>query len=260
MRKFINSFTWAFLIVFSVPSVLIVASWNSLPGEVLYTVKLGLEQSLLFVVSPSVQAKESLQVRYTERRLTDAKRMLSEKHSVEGLPYLTYQINATHDTLVNAPKGETQKELARKYIVTLENASSELEQQKQVLTTSTAPTSISTTTLAPPASQAGPLPTPLPTAVGGTTIFPRPRSTSISLKSTPSISPPAPTVAASVTVTNQVPPTTAATALQITQTQQTIRETIDDLKKITEEENGKNGNKENSDEKKKNNDQKKGND
>ncbi len=220
MRQFLNSFTWAFLLVFSVPSVLIVASWNSLPNESLYTVKLGLEQSLLFIASPSVQAKESLQVRYTERRLSDAKRMLSEKHSVDGLPYLTYQINATRDTLVNAPKGETQKQLAQKYIATLENASSELEEQKQSMTIATQTTTEPGQTVAPPTSA------------------PKAAATPTLRQSSGQAPTPAPTVAASVTVTSQVPPGAAATALQITKTQETIKKTIDDLKKITGEENG----------------------
>lgn len=228
MRKFLNSFTWAFLIVFSIPSVLIVASWNSLPGEALYTVKLGLEQSLLFVASPSVQAKESLQIHYTERRLSDAKRMLSEKHSVEGLPYLSYQVTSTKQTILQAPPGQSQKEAAQKYIATLSQASAELEQQKLTMTTSvTPPPSFTAVTPARIATQS---------VAGGPTLTPTPTS-------------PPPTVTAQVTTTTNPPPTTITTALQISQTQETIKQTIDELKKVSEEENNNKSEKQDNSEK-----------
>lgn len=42
-----------------------------------------------------------------------------------------------------------------------------------------------------------------------------------------------------ITTNSSVPPASTAAALQITKTQQTIQQAIKDLKKITEEENGK---------------------
>lgn len=135
MKKILDSFTWIFLLIFFLPTTLIVASWNSLPGDSLYPVKLGLESTLFFFVKPSYAAQSKLSVKYTERRFSEAKRLLSDKASVEGLPYLERQVTATKSVIDRAPNQSAKKELAKEYLVTLQQVSNDLEEEKQAATT-----------------------------------------------------------------------------------------------------------------------------
>ena len=130
MRKVLDISLWSFLFVFFVPTLLIIVSWGSLPGEALFPVKLSMEQVLAVIISPSYEAKSKLQVRYTERRFVEAKRLLADRHSVQGLPYLVSQVAATKAVIYRAPNKQLQRELAADYIITLSEVLSELEEEK----------------------------------------------------------------------------------------------------------------------------------
>src|SRR5258706_15313391 len=99
MNKTVNTILWVILFIFLLPSSLAIASWNSLPGSDLYAVKLAMEQALVFV-TPSVQAKGDLQIAYTERRFSDAKRLLADQASVQGLSYLDTQVVTTKNAIL----------------------------------------------------------------------------------------------------------------------------------------------------------------
>jgi hypothetical protein len=131
MKKIFDTFSWAFLILFALPTFLIMGSWKSLPGDPMYPVKLGLEQTLLFFVKPSYATEATLNVKYTERRLADAKILLANDGSGRGLSYLSSQIVATKAVIDRAPSAEAKKQLATQYVATLRVASQELSQQKQ---------------------------------------------------------------------------------------------------------------------------------
>lgn len=225
MRKIFDSFSWLFLLAFFVPSTFIVASWNSLPDDSLYSVKLAMEKSLLVLVSPSYLAKGTLEMKYTERRFNETKRLLASKQSVEGLPYLNAQVASTKAVIEQAPDTKVQAQLAKNYIITLTSVSSQLEEQKRSLATSPVPSSASVTPTGK-ASVANLLPTtpktPPPAAAAG----------SKPLAPTP----PLPTAAA----TNAPPasatgPATPVAVTEITQTQEAIAVAISDLRQVAKE-------------------------
>lgn len=131
MRRILDVFSWWFLGVFAFPTFLIMGSWNSLPGDVMYPVKIGLEKILLFVAKPSYVAEASLNVKYTERRLSETKVLLSNDKSGKGLAYLSQQIVATRELIARAPNPEVKRQLTQQYIQTLKQASSDLSEQRQ---------------------------------------------------------------------------------------------------------------------------------
>lgn len=195
MKKIFDSLTWLFLVVFFLPTTLIVASWNSLPGDSLYSVKLGLESTLLFFARPSYAASSKLSVKYTERRFSEARRLLSDKASVEGLPYLERQVAATKLVIDRAPNQTAKKELARTYLVTLRDVTAQLEKEKQTIIS------------APPEIDQHPEPTP--ETQDQTNDYSDPWENS--------------------TETND------SVVADITQTQENIEETIEDLEDISEQ-------------------------
>lgn len=124
---------WGIILLFATPTVLIMASWNSLPGARMYEVKRMFEQALLFVAKPSYAAEASLNVQFTQRRFNEAKVLLANDQSTEGLTYLSQQIRATKAVIERAPSKTKQKEIAQQYIATLRTVSQELEAQQQSL-------------------------------------------------------------------------------------------------------------------------------
>lgn len=131
MNKVTNTILWVILFFLLVPSSLAVASWNSLPGSHLFTVKLVMEQALVAVV-PSAQAKGDLQIAYTERRFSEARRMLADQSSVQGLSYLNSQVGVTRDEITNTADPVVRKQLAQRYLASLQSVSTQLEEQKQL--------------------------------------------------------------------------------------------------------------------------------
>ncbi len=128
----LDNLIWGILLLLLVPSGLAIASWNSLPGSMLFRVKLGSEQALLFLL-PSHEAKSTLHVKLSERRFSEAKTLLSQRSSAQGLSYLRSEITATKEAIKKAPTPEKRQELARVYIETLRTFNAELEQQQQLM-------------------------------------------------------------------------------------------------------------------------------
>lgn len=166
MKKIIDYASWGFILLFALPTVLIMASWNSLPGEPMFGVKRAFEQVLLLMVKPSYAAEAKLNVQYTQRRSKEAQVLLASDQSTDGLRYLSQQIQATQAVIERAPNKTTQRDLARQYITTLRTVSSELETQQQGVSgnqpTST-PTQARVPTATPtyrPSTPGQPTPTP----------------------------------------------------------------------------------------------------
>lgn len=163
MNKTVNTIVWVILFLLIIPSSLVVASWNSLPGSHLYQFKLFAEQALV-TITPSDQAKGTLQIAYTQRRFDDAKRLLADNTSGSGLSYLDTQINTTRKAIVETPDPVVRKQLAQQYIAALRDVNTQLEAQKQVVQSSN--TQPSVTHIPTPTrsvyTQATPIPTPQP--------------------------------------------------------------------------------------------------
>lgn len=223
MKIILDKILWSALLLLFGPTVMIVASWNALPGDNLYGVKLVLERTALAVASPSYATSGTLRIKYTERRFAEAKQLLASKQSIQGLPYLEQQIAETRKAIESAPTKEAQVALAKQYITTLSTVSTELETQKQTITTTSQPIAYAppqpTNTSTPPTKQdLAPPDTPTPTRT--TSPSPLPRNT------------PTPIQIAQVTTTTPIPTQHAVVALQIDQARQNVQQTIADLQTL----------------------------
>lgn len=213
MNKTVNTVLWVILFLFLLPSSLAVASWNSLPGSRLFTTKLFMEQALVVLI-PSASAKGNLQIAYTERRFTEANRMLADQSSVEGLAYLDTQVNTTKNAILTTTDPAVKKQLAQKYIATLETVNAQLEAQKQTIAYSTpqgTPTPIRT------------IPTKTPTIAptASATRTPTPTSTPMPAQENP-------------------PPATIVSSIE--NTQENIGSTIQEIEKLSGPKHKENGN------------------
>lgn len=227
MRLVLDKILWGTLLILFGPTVMIVASWNALPGDNLYGVKLSLEKAALALASPSYATSGNLQIKYTERRFAEARQLMASKQSIQGLPYLDQQIAQTKKAIENAPNKEAQVTLAKQYIATLSTVSTDLETQKQSITM-TSPQSPQI----PQSPQSSPTNPSTPTPTSDVKEVPTPEVK----KPTPSpTNTPTPVQMAQVTATAPIPTQHAVVALQIDQTQRNVTQTIADLQALVGE-------------------------
>lgn len=145
-RTFADSFVWGFLIVFFAPTTLIVASWKAVPGDAFFPVKIGVEKTALFIISPSSLASGSLQIRYTERRLAEAQTLMAIRQSVTGLTYFEKQMKETTDVIIHTKDPKIRGQLTREYKETLANMSVTLAKERaQIVARASNPTTTQNT-------------------------------------------------------------------------------------------------------------------
>ncbi len=192
------------------------ASWNALPGDQLYGTKLAFESTLLALTKPSLAASGTLSIKYTERRFSETKQLLADRHSVEGLAYLNRQVEETKTIIADAPRSTTQQELARTYLVTLQNVSVQLEQQKQIAIAQSNQTS-TISTLSVPHTPSG-----VPT-----------QNRAQTLQASPTQPPPGVVQTQELSQRDVQTGSSETEVVKIAQTQETISQTIQELETIT---------------------------
>lgn len=83
MFKIFNSALSAVALLLSTPSILILISWNTLPGDALYPFKRGLE-TVVLAATGGTPVERRLKVEFVARRFIESDRLLTEKRSIEG--------------------------------------------------------------------------------------------------------------------------------------------------------------------------------
>lgn len=136
MNKILNYVTWALLTFFLVPSGLIMASWNAVPGDALYPIKTGLEKTLV-KITPSLALQSSLEMSYTERRLGETEALLADafraQETIQSLNNLDAQVAQAQYAIESVSDPSQKAALAEKYIDTLARIASKLDQSQQNL-------------------------------------------------------------------------------------------------------------------------------
>lgn len=128
MRSFWGTFLTVFAILFSIPTVLILVTWNTLPNEPLYSVKTGLE-NIAFTLTKATPIATALSVKYTDRRFDEATVLLDRQNSSEGLVLLVTQAQQAGSRVVE--KRDTKQ--AAQLVENLTKYKVELSQKKETL-------------------------------------------------------------------------------------------------------------------------------
>lgn len=137
IKKVWNAIIWFVLLVLLVPSGLILASQNAVPGDDMYPVKRSLEDILL-TVAPSPFYQGKVQIKYTQRRLKEVK-VLASRGSVDentsvSLISLKEQVGSTSDSIKKVSNDKRQQNLAKSYLETLEETKKSIQEEKTRVT------------------------------------------------------------------------------------------------------------------------------
>lgn len=161
MNRFLNAFSGVFAIVFLIPSFLIMVSWSAIPGDFAYGLKTGLEDVLLAVVSGTGFAPE-VSAAYTERRFTEAVKLLDKKGSTVGYTLLIKEAKQTQNLIIEKSDSESAQELITK----IDGYQKSIEKKKAAIKSGTdsvpiaSTTSITTTTTVSPTTIQAPTVSP----------------------------------------------------------------------------------------------------
>lgn len=130
MNRSFNIFLWVIFFMLMAPSGMVLASWNAVPGDATYSWKTGME-NILIAVLPSQQLKSATHSKLTERRMGEVSKVLSGSHASEGLANLNKQMFTTQASLKEIKNPEERAKAVAAYIQTLNEVSSQLENEKQ---------------------------------------------------------------------------------------------------------------------------------
>jgi archaellum component FlaG (FlaF/FlaG flagellin family) len=64
IKTILTGFVLGLILILFVPAILILASWNAVPGDSTYSIKVGLEKAILGV-TPSDNLKTALEIKFT---------------------------------------------------------------------------------------------------------------------------------------------------------------------------------------------------
>lgn len=131
--KFLSTLLTFVALVLAAPTVLIVTSWNALPGDSLYPFKKGLE-TITLAVTRATPLAPKFSVQFTERRFSEANKLLATQGSTVGFALLAQEARATKEIIVEKSDSQTAGELLFK----IEEYQENIVAQQQALTTQVA--------------------------------------------------------------------------------------------------------------------------
>lgn len=113
MKKFFSALLTGFAIFFSIPTVLILASWNALPGQVLYSVKSSLEDVAL-ALTINTPLSTAFSVSFTGRRFAEATKLQDKEGSTAGYELLVAEAQQAQGMVIGKQDVKSGTQLIRK--------------------------------------------------------------------------------------------------------------------------------------------------
>lgn len=105
MRRLLDGLITGLALVFFIPTMLVLASWNAIPGDSLYPLKTSLENVTLAALS-GTHLLPKASIKFTNRRMNEATTLLSKRGSTVGYDLLV--ANAEQTQTFIAENGDAQ--------------------------------------------------------------------------------------------------------------------------------------------------------
>ncbi|MDO8269792.1 MAG: DUF5667 domain-containing protein [Candidatus Levybacteria bacterium] len=151
MKNFLNKALWVSFIFLSPMTLLGLFSQNSIPGEILYPIKLGIEKtgSLVFAFTPESHA--SYNTALTERRFEEAQALIIQNSNTTGLTDLVEQTQKTALSTSKVEDPQQKKLIEEKLIRNITQYQQSLTQTQQTVNATYQP--VEAVTIQPSATQ-----------------------------------------------------------------------------------------------------------
>lgn len=116
IRKFFNLFSWVFLFFFLPITVLIFLSQDSLPGDVFYPVKRGMENVILAAASVHPATRASFRTDLTEARFKEAQNLVVSKSNATALSTFIDEVESAQNDVAKLTNDEERSKAEEKLI------------------------------------------------------------------------------------------------------------------------------------------------
>lgn len=128
VKAALNTLLTLLVFLLAIPTILILISWNALPGDALYGIKTGLEDAVLVLTARTPLASK-FSVQFTERRFSEANKLLSTQGSTIGFALLVEEVEQSRKIIVSKKDEKNASELLAK----IEKYQEQIGQQQQVI-------------------------------------------------------------------------------------------------------------------------------
>jgi hypothetical protein len=145
VRKFLDRLITGLAIAFAIPTILILISWNAIPGDRLYPIKTEMEDITL-ALTANTQLASAFSLEFTDRRFNEATLLLAKKGSTIGYELLVAEAQQTQVIVLDKQDVKNGSQLIEKieeYQAEIEKKQIEIQSQAEipaVPTTTTAAT------------------------------------------------------------------------------------------------------------------------
>lgn len=167
MKKWLDRGLTGFAVLFSIPTILILISWNAIPGDRLYKIKAALEDVAL-AITVKTPIAQALSLEFTDRRFDEATKLLAKEGSSVGYDLVVAEAQQTESLVLAKADVKNGSQL----IENIEQYQAKIDQQKEAIEAKSslpqAPTTQPTSTI-PPIPTRPPVATPLATTKETTT-------------------------------------------------------------------------------------------
>lgn len=126
IKKVLDVSSWVALFILTPAFFVAFLSQNSLPGDFLYPVKRGIEGTLLTIASANPTTKAFFHTDLTERRFTEAEKLLLSQANTAPLEDFVAQIQSTEVAIDNVSDPVKQEELTEKVIAQIDSYQTKL--------------------------------------------------------------------------------------------------------------------------------------
>lgn len=128
MRKYLDLSTWIILFALMPFSILALLSQNSVPGDLFYPVKRGLENMILVASSVSPSTKVAFRTNLTEQRFKEAEQLLVLQGKTTALADFVVDVQIVEEELLKLSSFEDKKELSEKLVAKIDEYQTKLAQ------------------------------------------------------------------------------------------------------------------------------------
>ncbi len=130
MNRIFSSATLFIPVLFAPFTLLLILSQNTVPGDLLYPYKRGVEILILAAASVSPTTKAYFQTNLADRRYTEAEMLLLASGDVSALDTFVEEIRQTENTIANVSDTQKKEELEETLIAKIDDYQSRLTQIK----------------------------------------------------------------------------------------------------------------------------------
>lgn len=124
-KRILDALFTAIALTLALPTLLILISWNAIPGDRLYALKTGLEDVVIVVFSGTPLVPE-VSMQFTDRRFNEATALLSKKGSTVGYELLVAEAQQTQGFM----KEKNDNTGSVKFVQNIETYKKEIQKEK----------------------------------------------------------------------------------------------------------------------------------